>query len=167
MAQGRKPLPTEVKRTKGTLQKCRTLENEMRPELINDIPQPPEYLDELGQKEWFDIVPELKKTGVLARLDLSIIAMYCNEIATYIDCQQQMRKAGTRVMVIKGEDNKVKYAQQVPYQKIANDAMAKALSIATEFGFTPAARTRIGAPKKEGSSLILEMMKGRQNKKAV
>lgn len=162
---GRKPLPTEVKRNKGTLQKCRTIEDEMKPPLVDDIPSPPEYLTDAGVKEWYNIIPKLKDSRVLAQTDLSIVAMYCNEIATYIECQDQMRKAATRVMVFKDDKGKVKYAQQVPYQKIANDALDKAIKIATEFGFTPAARTRIGVQKQDAApSKILELMQGGKKK---
>ena len=165
---GRKPLPTEVKRARGTLQPCRTRTDEMRPELVRDMPEPPEYLDEYGRAEWERILPELKASGVLARLDLSIIAMYCNEIATYIECQQQMKKAATRVMVIKDDSGKVKYAQQLPYQKIANDALEKAVKIAAEFGFTPAARTRIGVGGTEKpKSAIFDLMKPVVTKKVI
>jgi P27 family predicted phage terminase small subunit len=148
MTKGRKPLPTEVKRTRGTLQKCRTLENEMKVQSITgELPQPPEWMTDDGKAEWMTVTAELKASGVLAQADLSIVAMYCNEIATYIECQRQMQKAGTRVMVIKDENGKLKYAQQVPYQKIANDCVEKALKLASEFGLTPSARTRIGAIK--------------------
>jgi phage terminase small subunit len=51
-----------------------------------------------------------------------------------------------RVQVFKNEDGSIKYAQSVPYQKIANDALDKALKIATQFGFTPSARTNIQQP---------------------
>lgn len=161
-------MPTETKRARGTLQPCRTLKNEMKPELVDAIPPPPEYLDEVAAKEWMEIVPQLKHSGVLSKIDFAILAIYCNEIATYIECQQQMRRGGTRVMVIKGDDGKVKYAQQVPYQKIANEAMERALKIAAEFGMTPAARTRIGGARPETKSAsILDLVKGGNTKKAV
>ena len=161
MGQGRKPLPTEVKRTRGTLQKCRTLENEMKVKTAETLPQPPEWLNDDGRAEWVSVTGELKTSGVLAYADFSIIAMYCNEIATYIDCQRQMQKAGTRVMVIKDENGKLKYAQQVPYQKIAHDCVEKALKLAAEFGLTPSARTRIGSikPPDSGDSFFEKLMK--------
>lgn len=132
----------------------------MKADIVNDMPSPPEYLDDIGRAEWAVIVPQLKNSGILSKIDLSIIAIYCNEISTYIECQNQMRKAGTRVMVIKDEAGKIKYAQQVPYQKIANDAMERALKIASEFGMTAAARTRIGANPEKKEVSILEFMKG-------
>ena len=36
--------------------------------------------------------------------------------------------------------------QAVPYQKIANDALDRAIKIATQFGFTPTARSSINQP---------------------
>lgn len=133
----------------------------MKVKTVETLPQPPEWLNDDGRAEWVSVTGELKTSGVLAYADFSIIAMYCNEIATYIDCQRQMQKAGTRVMVIKDENGKLKYAQQVPYQKIANDCVEKALKLAAEFGLTPSARTRIGSikPPDSGDSFFEKLMK--------
>lgn len=147
---GRKPLPTEIKRTRGTLRKHRTTDGEMElPTVNSDLPAPPEWLTDNGKAEWITVTSDLNKAGILAYADLSLVAMYCNEISTYIECQEQMAKMSTRVMVIKDDAGKVKYAQQLPYQKIANDCVEKALKLAAEFGLTPSARTRIGTLTKD------------------
>ena len=44
---GRKPLPTKIKELKGTLQKCRINERELKP--TGDLNEPPEYMSE-GRK---------------------------------------------------------------------------------------------------------------------
>ena len=139
---GRKKLPTEIKELKGTLQKCRELDNQMKPEKIVDLPYPPEYLNDDGKREWYAIIKEYNKLGMISKLDLSMLGLYCNEIATYIEMTNKL-KDKDRIMVFKNPDNSIKYAAQVPYQKIANDALAKALKIAIEFGLTPSSRTRI------------------------
>ena len=46
----------------------------------------------------------------------------------------------------KNADGTLKHMQAVPYQKIANDALDRALKIATQFGFTPTARSSINQP---------------------
>jgi phage terminase small subunit len=46
----------------------------------------------------------------------------------------------------KNPDGTLKHMQAVPYQKIANDALDRALKIATQFGMTPTARTSISQP---------------------
>jgi len=139
---GRKKLPTEIKQLKGTLRADRQLKDEMKPAKIVDLPYPPEYLNDDGKKEWYNIIKEYHKLGMISKLDLSMLALYCNEISIYIEMVNKLRDKD-RVMVFKNPDGSIKYAAQVPYQKIANDALAKALKIASEFGLTPSSRTRI------------------------
>ena len=139
---GRKKLPTEIKLLKGTLRADREIKDAMKPTKIIDLPYPPEYLNEDAKKEWYVIIKEYQKLGMISNLDLGILGLYCNEISIYIEMTNKLRDKD-RVMVFKNPDGTVKYAAQVPYQKIANDALAKALKIASEFGLTPSSRTKI------------------------
>jgi P27 family predicted phage terminase small subunit len=140
---GRPKLPTELKLLKGTLEKSRVLKDEMKPDNIVNIPYPPEWLGDVAKKEWYAITKELHKLKMLTNLDLSMLAVYCNEIQTYIECQE-MIKIKTRVQIIKNPDGTLKSQNQSAYQRIANDSVMKAIKIASEFGLTPASRTRIG-----------------------
>lgn len=140
---GRNKLPTELKILKGTLEKSRVLKDEMKPSTIKNLPYPPEWLGDIAKKEWYVITKELHKLGMLTDLDLSILALYCNEIQTYIECNEILKNK-SRVQLFKNPDGSLKYASQSSFQKIANDCLSKALKIATEFGLTPASRTRIG-----------------------
>lgn len=139
---GRKKLPTEIKQLKGTLRADREIKDAMNPTKIIDLPYPPEYLNEDAKKEWYVIIKEYHKLGMISKLDLGILGLYCNEISIYIEMTNKLRDKD-RVMVFKNPDGSIKYASQVPYQKIANDALAKALKIASEFGLTPSSRTKI------------------------
>ena len=47
---GRKPLPTAIKKLKGTLQKCRTNPHEPQPE--GDLVDPPEYTADGAKQAW-------------------------------------------------------------------------------------------------------------------
>ena len=96
---------------------------------------------------------------MISNLDLGILGLYCNEISIYIEMTNKLRDKD-RVMVFKNPDGTVKYAAQVPYQKIANDALAKALKIASEFGLTPSSRTKIGTGQNlDNDDPFLEFLK--------
>jgi len=73
------------------------------------------------------------------------VEAYCNAIALHIEMEMMLQKEG-RIQVYKNEDGTIKHAQAVPYQKIANDALDRALKLATQFGLTPSARTAINQP---------------------
>jgi|DEB0MinimDraft_6_1074348.scaffolds.fasta_scaffold50120_2 P27 family predicted phage terminase small subunit len=167
---GRKPLPTEIKKKKGTLQKCRTLEDEVQPETVSEAPPAPVWLSEIGKQEWDRVIDYLISNNLLASCDLSIVAFYCNEVSVYIESEQQLRQ-NSRMIAYKDEKGKIKHAQQVPLQIIARKSLESAMKIAAEFGFTPSSRTRIGTQGQNTSeqdpfTKILELKKQRAAKKA-
>ena len=83
---------------------------------------------------------------MLHQIDLQLIAAYCNEMSLYIETEIMLREKG-RIQIFKNSDGTLKHAQAVPYQKIAKDALDKAMKLATQFGLTPVARASISAPK--------------------
>lgn len=79
---------------------------------------------------------------MLSKLDLALIASYCNEMALYREMELKVR-GNDRAIAIKDTNGTLRKLDIVAYQKIAHLALEKALAIAREFGFTPAARTKI------------------------
>jgi P27 family predicted phage terminase small subunit len=162
---GRKPLPTNTKKKKGTLQKCRTLPDEVQPDTLTDTPPAPSWLSEIGIEEWNRVVKYLVENDLLVSCDLSLVALYCNEISVYIESEKTLRK-NSRMIAYKDEKGKVKHAQQVPLQIIARKSLESAMKLAAEFGFSPSSRTRIGTEsqnKTDGDPLakIMELKKQR------
>ena len=88
---GRKKLPTEIKLLKGTLRADREIKDAMNPTKIIDLPYPPEYLNEDAKKEWYVIIKEYQKLGMISNLDLGILGLYCNEISIYIEMTNKLR----------------------------------------------------------------------------
>ena len=145
MSRGRKKIPTKIKELQGTLKTERVLENEMQVTLVADIPPPPEWLSEIGKNEWQIVCTELYNKRMLHQIDLRLLEAYCNAISLHIETEQMLRDKG-RIQIYKNPDGTLKHMQAVPYQKIANDALDRALKIATQFGFTPTARSSINQP---------------------
>lgn len=156
---GRPKLPKEIKQLKGTYQPCRDIPNAMSPDKIIDLPYPPDYLNDNAKKEWYNVVREFQKMKMLTNLDLPMLASYCNEYSIYIEMNQKCVENG-RIDIFYNIDGSTKYTQQSAYQKVANDAFAKALKIATEFGFTPASRTKVSMGNlAEDEDPFLQMLK--------
>ena len=145
MGKGRKRKPTKLKELQGTLKPERVIENEMSVSLVQDIPPPPNWLTEIGRDEWTKVCGELYNKRMLHQIDLRLIEAYCNAMALHIETEIMLREKG-RIQVFKNTDGTVKHTQAVPFQKIANDALDRALKLATQFGFTPSARTTIQQP---------------------
>ena len=146
MGKGRPPKPTILKRMAGTDQPCRVNENEMQVSRLANIPDAPMHLSEYGQREYEIVCTELHSKKMLHLVDLSLVTAYANEMGLYVEMEQKLKNIG-RIDEFYNEDGALTKRQAKPEQRIANDALAKALKIACQFGLTPSARTRINAPE--------------------
>lgn len=135
---GRKPLPTTVKKLKGTLQKCRTNPHEPQPQ--GDLVEPPEYMADGAKLAWryaIDCAPP----HLLRRLDMSVLEVWACAADLYRKAQMALTKSGLLVRVPNST-----VPVQSPYLAIANKQAQIMTKAATEMGFTPASRSRITMP---------------------
>lgn len=137
MGRGRKPLPTQIKRNKGTLRKHRVLTTEFAAETLSTLPAAPEILNDLGRSEWYRFCAELEKNGLLATLDLSLLTAYCTEMENYFEMEELLRLEGRVVPTDKG------VLTTHPAVLIARNSLKAAREIAVLFGATPSARTKL------------------------
>ena len=153
MSKGRKKIPTKIKEMQGTKYPYRPVENEMTPSLYEHIPDPPEWLSEIGKQEFVKVTEQLFNLQMLHHIDIRLIEAYANEMSLYIETEQLLRKKG-RIQAFTNADGTLKHAQAVPHQKIAKDALSAAMKIATQFGLTPTARTSISSPQVNNNTQI-------------
>lgn len=142
---GRKPLPTTVKKLKGTLQKCRTNPNEPQPK--GDLVEPPEYMADGAKSAWryaIDCAPP----HLLRRLDMSVLEVWACAADLYRKAQAGIGKTG---LLIKAPSTGV--PMQSPYLAIANKQAQIMTKAATEMGFTPASRSRITLPMEPANDI--------------
>ena len=145
---GRKPLPTEVKRIKGTLQKCRS--NPLEPQPEGDLVEPPEYMTE-GAKSAWRYALECAPPQLLRRLDMSVLEIWACAADLYRQAQAGIGKTG---LLVKAPHSGV--PMQSPYLAIANKQAQIMTKAAIEMGFTPASRSRISIPnERPGEELDL------------
>ena len=142
---GRKKIPTKEKELRGTLKPERVIPNEMTVSLVSSLPDPPEWLTEIGKEEFTKVCSELLNKQMLHQIDMRLIEAYCNAMALHIETEIMLREKG-RIQVYRDENGKIKLTQSVPYQTIADKALDKALKIAVQFGLTPSARSSISQP---------------------
>ena len=142
---GRKPLPTAVKKIKGTLQKCRTNSREPQPE--GDLVEPPEYMTEGAKQAWHYAI-ESAPAHLLRRLDMSVLEVWACAADLYRKAQAGLTKTG---LLVKAPNTGV--PMQSPYLAIANKQAQIMTKAAVEMGFTPASRSRITLPLEAADDL--------------
>jgi P27 family predicted phage terminase small subunit len=143
---GRRPKPTRLKLLTGNPGK-RPL-NEREPEPEPSVPDCPPELGPVARREWDRLVGELSKLRILTALDRAALASYCGAYALWAEAMEQIQKYGSMVKSPSG------YPQQSPYLAIANRQAEIMMRIASEFGFTPASRSRISSPTPHEPSLF-------------
>ncbi len=120
--------------------------HEPKPEPI--VPDCPAELGPVARREWDRLANELGKLKILTALDRAALAAYCGAYALWAEATEAIQKYGTMVKSPSG------YPIQSPYVSIANRQAEIMMRIASEFGFTPASRSRISTPIKTEPNLF-------------
>jgi len=156
-----KPLPSEIKKQRGTLKKSRQAENSV--ELITSIdsvysnrPQCPQDFNKWAVKAWDDVWDFLLQYKFTQIVDMPLVQSYCREVGRMEEANYMMMKEGMIIFTEKGKP------EQSPWVHIYYKSLQSVLKLAAEFGFSPSARTKITIPKEEVKSGLKELLKSRQ-----
>lgn len=153
MGKGRNKTPTKIKEMQGTVEKSRTIENEMVVDQVSELPIVPEWLSEIGKSEFKKVTTQLFNLGMLYSVDLKLVEAYSNEISLYLECEMKLRTIN-RIDEFESSEGIVLRRQASPLLKIKNDALNNSLKLATQFGLTPVARASIAAPVTSNNTQI-------------
>lgn len=154
MAAGRKPTPTNLKILYGNPGKRPLNQNEPKPKPV--APTPPKHLNNIAKKEWKRVAKELEPLGLLTTIDMAALAAYCMAYSRWVEAEDMIRQHG---MLVKSPNG---YPMQSPYLAIANKALDQMKGFLTEFGMTPASRSRISVEdnSKKNSSKLSGLLSG-------
>jgi P27 family predicted phage terminase small subunit len=143
---GRRPKPTRLKVLTGNPGKRPLNANEPMPDIVT--PDCPIELGPVARREWDRLVTELAPLRILTNLDVAALASYCGAFALWVEATEAIGKYGAMVKSPSG------YPIQSPYISIANRQVELMMRIASEFGFTPASRSRISMPPQHEPNLF-------------
>lgn len=115
--------------------------NEAKPEVRDDCPLPPDWLNDEAKDFWEEIAPPLHACGLLTRVDETALSAYCVAYAEWRMGQERLQGHGHVIMV-----NGVPRLN--PYVKVVNEAFAQMTKAWQQFGLTPSARARIAVNNK-------------------
>ncbi len=146
---GPPPKPTRLKVISGNPGK-RPL-NKREPQPRKETPRCPNWLTPEAKRVWRDIVPKLKRMGVLTEVDGGALAGYSQTCARWRNAEEFIAKHG-EVYPLRDSEGRVRYMQQLPQVSIARNLLQLVRGYQQEFGLTPSARSRIqvaGAPDED------------------
>ena len=149
---GARKLPTELKVLRGTLKKHRENKGEPHPELGR--PETPAALDEIGAAKWGEMVVELERLGILAKIDGAALAGFCDTYSRWFRNADRLKREGDVI--------ETSYGTPVPHPSIAivNRSLVLMRSFLIEFGLSPSSRSNVVTPpKKEENNPFADFLK--------
>ncbi len=127
-----------------------------------DDETPPKALDKIGKGEWMRIVPELRASGVLTKVDEKILWGYCHHFSIAEQCVVKINEQGLMIR----RTPRSKYLTENPYLSIQNKALDKMKSFAIELGITPASRSRVSSTPTTPDDPMAELKRRRAERLA-
>ena len=134
---GRKAVPAQMKLVKGNPGR-RPINNEPPFDAVEEakVPDAPDWLHPEQQEFWGQLAPLFAKANVLRETDLHMLSAMCIVLGEMKFANEQL-KVSRLVRTPNG------HVQTSPFVSMLNQAIKRFQSLASEFGMTPAARTRI------------------------
>jgi P27 family predicted phage terminase small subunit len=143
MAQEGHKVPTKIKMLRGTLKNTRHNPDELEFRALERLPKPPEWMGDVGKIEFNNIIDEYFNLGILSKLDLPSLSIYCQAYDDYVRLTEYTKGNETQVNKVSG------LTSNIPEVAIKQKALDTVLKFATQFGLTVRARSNISNKKKE------------------
>ena len=165
---GPPPKPTRLKILNGNPGKRKI--NKREPIPAPGIPTCPTWLSAEAKVEWRRIVPRLSELQLLTRMDRAAFAAYCQAWAELREATRILEAEG-RVLDEKvwGRPDKEGDREDLgtkkklhPAVKMQRDAFTRVKQFLSEFGLTPASRSRFEAPQQEDVDEFQEFARGKK-----
>jgi P27 family predicted phage terminase small subunit len=144
---GPRPLPTHLKVLRGNPGHQALNKFEPQPMQAATVPDAPEFLTGYAADEWRRVVAELYRLKLLTVVDVNPLAAYCQAYKRWRTAEQTIAAMAERDPITHGLMIRTRkgHAAQNPMVLTAQAAARDMVRYAAEFGFTPAARSRITA----------------------
>ena|SRR5689334_3985181 len=150
MKRGPKPVPTTLKKLRGTMKTDDIQASLHEPKPRKGHVAPPEdvTMDKIAVREWNRVTDELDFMGLLYNVDRNQIAAYCMAYSLWSRATKELVSAKTLTQITKGKaDGAIPRAYTHPMVQVIRANAEIMLRIAIEFGMTPSSRVRVSAGK--------------------
>ena len=149
MSRGRRgpaPLPSAIKKARGTEKSSRANKREPKPQLGEPAIPASIAANKEAAACWRSIVPRLLELKVLSKIDGIALEGMCQAYARAKSADAEVKKRGMLVKTSWGT------LVQNPAVPISRMSWAEVRKFAQEFGLTPSSRSRVHAGNDESSS---------------
>jgi len=149
---GRKPKPTAIKVLAGNPGRRPVNKAEPRFHVPERTPSPPAFLSPSAAEVWRDLGKLLRDAGLFTVVDRYALAMFCAVAARWMEAERKLQQTGP---VLTSEAGGM---YQNPWLHVANKAWGQMRQMLSEFGLTPAERSRLKAVVADEEPTLAEML---------
>jgi P27 family predicted phage terminase small subunit len=162
MRTGKPPLPTHLKLLRGNPGQRALNKREPEPTPPTEPPEPPADLGPYAKEEWSRIIVEAFRLRLVTVVDIQPLAAYCDAYERWRRAREMIAAMAARDPVLQGFIVKTQSggAAPNPLVWIAQNAARDMVRYASEFGLTPAARTRLTAVEAIGQGKFAGLLGG-------
>lgn len=153
MKPGPTPKPTAVKKLAGNPGKRKLNQAEPQFNVPGRMLHAPDYLNEDGQQIWRELGGMLLKAGLFTTVDKYALGMFCASAARWMEAERVLRIENA---VISSPLTGAQY--QNPWLGIGNRAWDQMRRMFSEFGLTPAERSRLTVSATEEEPSLAEQL---------
>ena len=147
MGVGRKAIPIQIKKLKGTHQPCRDKDV---PEPSKKLPYRPSWLNKRAKQIFHHMVGRLDELGLASRSHTESIALLSSRMEEIENFDKVLNAGGESLYFYKTKTaDGSEIIKEHPAAKLREKAARHVHSLLTEFGLTPAAAQKVGTPKKK------------------
>lgn len=132
---GRRTKPTQLKVVGGTNRKDRDSHG---PRVEIKAPKCPVWLPKAAKKYWKDIAPQLVEVGLIGVVDGAAFIAHCDAMGKYEEVTKKLKELEDMV-----DSTPQGYQVQSVYFTIRNKLWDQVMKSASEFGLSPAARSKV------------------------
>lgn len=146
--------PSHLKAVEGNAGKRPINHSEPKPK--SGYVPPPDYFS-LEEDDWYkEIGDHLSKAGIITELDSKALEMLTLAYSDYREARELVKEHGVMYQTISMTGAKVWKAN--PAVNAASDAWKRFRAMATEFGMTPASRTKVEVVGKSEDDVIDDLL---------
>ena len=154
---GTKKKPTAIKLLSNKKFHGQGRENEPHPDI--EEPDCPDHLTGEAVKEWNEIMPILKKNGLITRMDKAMLAAYCQAYGSWVDISKTLE---TEKFIHKTSAGNTTVN---PLIWLRDKALGHMLKTAVQFGMSPSSRSDVSTKVRDKANPYLAWQQRKENAK--
>jgi len=154
---GKRPTPTPILKLRGSQLIRKGIAKETLS--VRGTPERTDWLDEDGQRVWDALVPMLDDLGILAKVDQSLVARYCDTFVWWLRLRALITKHG-ETYPLRDKNGEMRCLMPLPQVGACLKLATQLTKMEAELGMTPSARSRIEIKPKERENALVDYLEG-------